>query len=127
MERLGFKPGRNAVTAATVYNAYAREPAGEPEAVEPEPVQEEAPEAPKEPAEPYSYEALTSDQVKKIGNYLDRYGISKDFLLDAQNFNAATLEKRKKVFDLLESNMMAKGGVVYSPAEELLLRRYANR
>jgi hypothetical protein len=127
MERIGFKPGRNAVTAATIYNAYAREPAGEPEAVEPEPVQEEAPEAPKEPAEPYSYEALTSDQVKKIGNYLDRYGISKDFLLDAQNFNAATLEKRKKVFDLLESNMMAKGGVVYSPAEELLLRRYANR
>jgi hypothetical protein len=107
LAQIGYKPGVGAVTSSVIYNAYSKEP--EPEE---EPAAEEAPEAPKEPAKPYSYEALTSDQVKKIGNYLDRYGIRKDFLLDAQIFNSATLEKRKKMFDLLESNMMANGGVV---------------
>jgi hypothetical protein len=129
-------------------------------------------------AQDYSYENLGPDQVAKVGRYLDQYGLNKDFLLNAQTFNATPVEKRKKLFDLLASNRMAKGGVVedktdytqynsrilralikrygseqkarqvmrdtdagellkimreeesaskYTPAEELLLRRYANR
>jgi hypothetical protein len=131
-----------------------------------------------EPAEGYTYENLGPDQIAKVGRYLDQYGLNKDFLLNAQTFNATPVEKRKKLFDLLASNRMAKGGVVedktdytqynsrilralikrygneqkarqvmrdtdagellkimreeesaskYTPAEELLLRRYANR
>jgi hypothetical protein len=129
MERLGFKPGTNAVTAATIYNAYAREPAGEPEEREPvaevAPIDEETPEAPK--AEEYSYESLNPDQVAKISQYMDRYGLNKDFLMNARTFNATPVESRKKLFDLLTSNRMARGGVVYTPAEQLLLKRYANR
>jgi hypothetical protein len=146
------------------------------------PVAEE-PVAPEEPAadgaaQDYSYESLGADQIAKVGRYLDQYGLNKDFLLNAQTFNATPVEKRKKLFDLLASNQMAKGGVVedktdytqynsrilralikrygneqkarqvmrdtdagellkimreeesaskYTPAEELLLRRYANR
>jgi hypothetical protein len=131
-----------------------------------------------EPAEGYTYENLGPDQIAKVGRYLDQYGLNKDFLLNAQTFNATPVEKRKKLFDLLASNRMAKGGVVedktdytqynsrilralikrygseqkarqvmrdtdagellkimreeesaskYTPAEKLLLRRYANR
>jgi hypothetical protein len=129
-------------------------------------------------AQDYSYENLGPDQIAKVGRYLDQYGLNKDFLLNAQTFNATPVEKRKRLFDLLASNRMAKGGVVedktdytqynsrilralikrygneqkarqvmrdtdagellkimreeesaskYTPAEELLLRRYANR
>ena len=126
LTQLGYKPGIGAVTSSVIYNAYAKEPEAEVKE-EPEPVGEEASEAPKESAEPYSYEALTSGQIAKVGQYLDRYGLNKDFLMNSQTFNATPVEKRKKLFDLLASNMMAKGGVVYTPSEELLLMRYANR
>jgi hypothetical protein len=63
-------------------------------------------------AQDYSYENLGPDQVAKVGRYLDQYGLNKDFLLNAQTFNATPVEKRKKLFDLLASNRMADGGLV---------------
>jgi len=63
-------------------------------------------------AQDYSYESLSPDQVTKISKYMDRYGLNKDFLLNAQTFNATPVEKRKKLFALLESNQMAQGGLV---------------
>jgi hypothetical protein len=65
-----------------------------------------------EPAEGYTYENLGPDQIAKVGRYLDQYGLNKDFLLNAQTFNATPVEKRKKLFDLLASNRMAQGGLV---------------
>jgi hypothetical protein len=63
-------------------------------------------------AQDYSYENLGPDQIAKVGRYLDQYGLNKDFLLNAQTFNATPVEKRKKLFDLLASNRMADGGLV---------------
>ena len=65
-----------------------------------------------EPVEGYTYENLGPDQIAKVGRYLDQYGLNKDFLLNAQTFNATPVEKRKKLFDLLASNRMAQGGLV---------------
>jgi hypothetical protein len=85
------------------------------------------PEAPEEGAEPYSYESLTSNQVNELGRYLDSLGINKDFLMNPQTFNSTPVEKRKQLFARLQAKNMARGGVMYTPAEQLLLRRYASR
>jgi hypothetical protein len=120
LAQLGYKPGVGAVTSSVIYNAYAKEPESEEE---PAPASE--PEAPA--AEPYSYESLTRDQRAKLGDYFSSMGLNKDFLMNANTFNATPLEKRKKLFEAMQTRNMARGGAVYTPAEELLLRRYASR
>ena len=121
LAQIGYKPGVGAVTSSVIYNAYSKEP--EPEE---EPAAEEAP-ATEGEAEPYSYESLSGDQRKKLGEYLTSMGIKKDFLMNPQNFNATPLEKRQKLFAAIETRNLAKGGPVYTLAEQDLLRRYASR
>ena len=143
LSRLGYKPGVGAVTSSVIYNAYAQEPSPEAEKTESvaeeapasEPVAEETPAkepvaeepAPVAEAKPYTFESLTPDQVKRMGEYFDSLGMNKDFLLNARTFNATPFEKRKRLFDLMETRNMARGGPVYTPAEEVLLRRYSSR
>ena len=75
-------------------------------------VPEEGAETGTESAEPYSYESLTSNQVNQLGRYLDSLGINKDFLLNAQTFNATPIDKRKQLFARLQARKMADGGSV---------------
>jgi hypothetical protein len=71
-------------------------------------------------AKPYSFESLTPNQVEKLGQYFDSLGMKRDFLLNASTFNATPIEKRRKLFELMQARNMAEGGAVDAERQRVI-------